>query len=277
MMNLTAKTFMHSALLSIALLACTTTKQAPKPETSIDESILLSQQNADASIWYNTSAENYYLYSQTYAYATSLLAEKLTSLKPGMPPAVVLDIDETVLDNSPYMLELVQRGETYAEESWDKWVNKANCNVLPGAKEFLSFCEENGVTVYYISNRSYKLLDATMQNMNRFQLPNVDPDHVLLKQDESDKTDRRAQATRENNVLLYIGDNLRDFDEIFKDRTSSYGKELVKQRLPEMLPQYIILPNPMYGQWQSIFEFPKDAAPADKAKAKVKQAQPMDY
>lgn len=277
MMTPTAKTFMHSVLLSIALIACTTSKQTPQANASIDESILLSQQNADAAIWYNTSAENYYLYRQTYAYATSMLAEKLTKLKPGMPPAVVLDLDETVLDNSPYMLDLVQRGETYSEESWAKWVNKANCNVSPGAKEFLSFCEENGVTVFYISNRSIKLLDPTMENMNRYQLPNVDPDHVLLKQDESDKTARRGLATRENNVLLYIGDNLLDFDEIFRDRSQSYGKELVKQRLEEMLPQYIILPNPMYGQWQSIFNFPKDAAPADKAKAKVKQAQPLDY
>ena len=277
MTNLTAKTFMHSMLLSIALLACTTTKQTPKADTSIDESVLLSQQNADAAIWYNTSAENYYLYRQTYAYATSMLAEKLTKLKPGMPPAVVLDIDETVLDNSPYMLELVQRGETYSEDTWDKWVSKANCNVLPGAKDFLRFCEENGVTVFYISNRSFKLLEPTMENMNRHQLPNVDPDHVLLKQDDSDKTVRRGQVTLENNVLLYIGDNLRDFDEIFKDRSSSYGKELVKERVSEMLTQYIILPNPMYGQWQSIFSFPKDAAPADKAKAKVKQAQPLDY
>ena len=277
MMIRTAKTFTHSVLVSVALVACTATKSTVQSAAHVDENILLSQQNTNATIWYNTSAENYYLYHQTYAYATTLLADKLTKLKPGMPPAVILDIDETVLDNSPYMLSCIQNGETYNEDTWAKWVKKESCNVLPGVKAFLQFCEENGVTVFYISNRSEKYLEATLNNLNRHLLPNIDPDHVLLKQDTSNKTDRRARVTQEHNVLLYIGDNLLDFDEVFNDRSRSYGKEQVKQRVQEMLPQYIILPNPMYGQWESIFSFPKDAAPADKAKAKVKQAQPMDY
>ena len=90
-----------------------------------------------------------------------------------------------------------------------------------------------------------------MQNLIKYQLPNVDPDHVLLQEDSSDKTDRRVRVMQEHNVLLLIGDNLRDFDEVFKDRSRNYGKEVVKSYVNEMLPKYIILPNPMYGHWES--------------------------
>lgn len=277
MMIRIVKTFTLSLATGLAILACTATKQAPQAQKTVDENTLLSQQNVDAVIWYNTSAENYYLYEQTYAYATLMLSQKLTQLKPGMPPAVVLDIDETVLDNSPYQISLIQKGETYTEDSWRVWVEKANANLLPGVGAFLRFCEENGVTVFYISNRSEKYLEPTMLNLNRYQLPNADPDHVLLMGDLSDKSERRAQVTQNHQVLQYIGDNLRDFNEVFKARSNAYGKELVKERLAEMLPQYIILPNPMYGEWQRVFTFPADASAADKAKAKIKQTQPIDY
>jgi len=273
----TAKTFTLNLFIGLALVACTTTKQTPKAETAAETNAVLSQQNVDATVWFNTSAENFYLYQQTYAYAKEMLLKKMQNLKPGLPPAVVVDIDETILDNSPYMLYLIQQGETYSQETWSGWVNKSNCNLLPGAKDFLRFCEENGIIVFYISNRSVKDLEGTMQNLIKYQLPNVDPDHVLLQEDSSDKTDRRVRVMQEHNVLLLIGDNLRDFDEVFKDRSRNYGKEVVKSYVNEMLPKYIILPNPMYGQWMSIFSYPNDASAADKAKAKVEQAQPMDY
>ena len=144
-------------------------------------------------------------------------------------------------------------------------------------KSFLQFCEENGIMVFYISNRSVRYLDPTVNNLLKYNLPNADPGHIFLQETTSNKTDRRAQVMNEAQVLLYIGDNLRDFDEMFADRSKNYGKDVVKDEVSKMLPQYILLPNPMYGQWRSIFSFPEGASEAEKAKAKVQQAQPMDY
>ncbi len=277
MITRTVQTITHSFLIVLIAVACSSQKDVPAAEGEVMKG-QLSQQNVDAAVWYNTSAENYYLYQQTYYYATIQLMKKLSETPADdRPPAVVLDIDETVLDNSPYMLQLIQQNDTYSEETWERWVQQANANLLPGVKEFLSFCEENGVMIFYISNRSIKHIDVTITNMVKYQLPNADPDHVLLQETTSDKTDRRMRAMSEFNVVLYVGDNLRDFDEIFSDRSKSYGKEVVKAELQQMLPQYIILPNPMYGQWQRIFSFPEGATEAERAKAKTQQAQPLDY
>ena len=272
-----AKTITHSLLIVLITVACGTQKEVPVA-TSEPASGQLSQQNVDATVWFNTSAENYYLFQQTYYYATGQLLKRMNEpATDNRPPAVVLDIDETVLDNSPYMLSLIQQGETFTEETWERWVNEANANLLPGVKEFLTFCEESGISVFFISNRSVKHLDATMNNLTKYGLSNVDPDHVLLREIDSDKSDRRARVLNEFRVLLFIGDNLRDFDEIFKERSKEYGKGTVREELQNMLPQYIILPNPMYGQWQRIFSYPAEATEAERAKAKIQQAQPQDY
>lgn len=271
-----AKTFMHSTFLAILLVACTATKNTVDTAKT-DETNALSQQNVDATIWFNTSAENYYMFEQTYAYATELLRKKLMGYKGENIPAIVIDLDETVLDNSPYMLDLIKKGETFTEESWAKWVDKASANAMPGAIEFLRFCEASGVMVYYVSNRSEKHLEQTIANLTNLQLPNADPHFVLLMQDSSDKSARRHAVETEHSVLLYLGDNLRDFDERFRDRTNAYGKVNVRASLNEMLPNFVLFPNPMYGQWQRAFTYKPDATPAEKAAAKVQQSNPVDY
>jgi 5'-nucleotidase (lipoprotein e(P4) family) len=277
MITRTVQTITHSLFIVLLAVACSGQKEVSTGDSQQAKG-QLSQQNVDATVWYNTSAENYYLYQQTYYYAASQLMKDLTeSASDGRPPAVVLDIDETVLDNSPYMLQLIQQNDTYSEETWERWVQLANANLLPGVKDFLMLCEQNGVTIFYISNRNIKYLDATISNMNKFGLPNADPDHVLLMEGDSDKSERRRRVLSEFDVRLFIGDNLRDFDEMFVDRSISFGKDLVKAELERMLPQFIILPNPMYGQWQRIFSFPEDATEAERAKVKTQQAQPQDY
>jgi 5'-nucleotidase (lipoprotein e(P4) family) len=269
-----AKTLLRSLLIAFIVASCSMQKAATSSQPSKGQ---LAQQNVDATIWYNTSAENFYIYHQTYAYAKTQLVERLKINTTGAPPSVILDIDETVLDNSPYMFELIARGEAFSDISWDKWVQQASAKLLPGVQDFLMFCEQNGVQVYYISNRSEEQLDFTMQNLVKYNLPNVNPENILLKKDMSDKTERRRLVQQQTNVVLYIGDNLRDFDEMFRDRSDKFGKVIVERQLQDMLPQFILLPNPMYGQWQAIFSFPEGASDAEKASLKIDQAQPRDY
>ena len=152
----------------------------------------------------------------------------------------------------------------------------ASARPLPGVLNFLNTCQELGVEVFFISNRSAKYLEFTVNNLIEVGIP-TDRDHVLLKESDSDKTVRRDQVIVNYDVLLFIGDNLRDFDEMFKDRSNNGGRETVRKMMDEMLDRHLLLPNPMYGQWERIFKFPEGTTEAEKAAAKIQQTHLNDY
>jgi 5'-nucleotidase (lipoprotein e(P4) family) len=219
-----------------------------------------SQQYVSAFLWHESSAESHYIYLQGFAQARIMLEEKLNSGKEWICPSVVLDLDETVLNNNPYTAMLIEKGLSYTEETWAEWIYRAEAKALPGAAEFLNFCAENGVTLWYISNRKHDYLDATLQNMVNLGLPNADAEHVLLKKEESDKTPRRVWVMDNCHVLLYLGDNLRDYDEIFKNREENFGKTEVDRNLKHMLTEFILFPNPSYGEWEKAWSGDSTAA-----------------
>lgn len=270
----TAQQIISMLAISVWLVACgTKTGQTPVANNSTAK---LSEQSVNAVIWYATSAENAYIYEQTYAYAAERLQLLIGQKRTDKPAAVILDIDETVLDNSPYMLDLVKKGQTFSEESWAKWVRLETARPLPGVKGFIALCNDLGVEVFFVSNRSVKHLEPTITNLQKVGIE-ADLDHVLLKEKTSDKTERRAMVTANYEVVLLIGDNLRDFDEMFKDRSTNGGREVVRASKDDMLARYILLPNPMYGQWERIFSFPEGATEAEKAATKIEQTNLNDY
>lgn len=239
-------TSLFPLLLAAIMLVGACTPKAPErnPEKEY------SQQYVSAFLWHESSAESHYIYLQAFAQARKMVEEKLNSDKEWICPSVVLDLDETVLNNNPYTAMLINTGSRYEESTWAEWIYRAEAKALPGAAEFLNFCAENGVTLWYISNRKHDYLDATLQNMNNLGLPNADAEHVLLKKDESDKTPRRVWVMDNCHVLLYVGDNLRDYDEIFKNREENFGKTEVDRNLGHMLTEFVLLPNPTYGEWE---------------------------
>lgn len=259
------KTFNRISLLGFAAIAIS----CGNSETTVEETAgsnaanamtytaeqALSQQGVDALLWARTSAEADYLYRQTYAYAKQKLALKIDKeAGEGMSPAVILDLDETVLDNSEYELNLIANGGVISSDSWNAWVAQAAAPALPGAVAFCNWAKENGVEVFYVSNRSIDYIDETIQNLADLGLPNADREYVWLMEGESDKTKRRAHVTNSFNVLLYLGDNLRDFDDVFKGREMNYGKNLVEDMEADLLNSFVLFPNPMYGEWTRAFE-----------------------
>jgi len=278
MKTLTAKTITHSLILAIVLASCGAPKSGNSSANGGRAISPLSTQNVDATLWFATSAENYYLFKQTYHYATEALKLRMQSFKGPLSPCIIIDLDETVLDNSPYQLELIRKGETFTEKSWEDWVMRAEAKLTPGAAEFLAFCETNGIQVFYISNRDAKQLEATLNNMMKYNLPFVSPNYVLLKQDDSNKTERRNAVILNATPLLYLGDNLLDYTERFVLRTDKHGKPTVDMFLQEMLQNFVLFPNPMYGQWMKAFDDPTQPAANDAAKAarKVMVAKPTD-
>ena len=203
-----------------------------------------------AALWYQQSAEMTASYLQCYQYARTLLDAKVQAASEEMPVGIVLDIDETVLDNSPNAVNLIKKGETYDWDSWKEWTDQARAKALPGALNFLNYAKEERVEIYYISNRRMAELEATLKNLQDLNFPNADSTHVLLRNGPSDKTERRAIVSEKTNILLYLGDNLRDYSELFADRGSDLGKNLVMENIDDLLQNFVIFPNPTYGEWE---------------------------
>ena len=114
--------------------------------------------------WVTTSSEYKYNCIQTYQMAYHAILEECNNKK---QPVIIMDLDETILDNSNYQVGLFEKGEKYNPDSWSDWVNKKEAKLVPGAKEFiLSYKAIDGAIIIYISNRMNKNLSSTKDNMN---------------------------------------------------------------------------------------------------------------
>lgn len=230
----------------------------------------LAAHNVDAVIYQHYSAEVHRLFQQGYELARIRLDANLARPH-ALPPAVIVDVDETVLDNSPYQVTNAIKGRTYTPETWKQWTAKATAEALPGAVAFLEYAVEKGCEVYYITNRGMDELGPTIRNLMADGFPMADSTHVLPMEGTSDKTARRAAVAEKHYIALLVGDQLTDFDQDFKDRSVGNGKPLVDARRDTLERYFILLPNPMYGAWlDAIIGKPLEDRPANK-KARLKK------
>ncbi len=218
-------------------------------------------------LWYQKSGEMRALYIQCYRNAKRALEEKTASANDGKPLAVVLDIDETILDNSPFEAWLILNEVQYSEELWNKWVVMEKAKALPGALSFTRFADSLGVTLFYVSNRSSSVFDATVRNLSAEGFPGADSVHVMLMGENSSKVSRRNRISDRYNIVLLIGDSLSDFDGIWEKRPDAPSFDTVDGNEALFGTSYIILPNPMYGTWlNEILKKGKGAGEVEKMK-----------
>lgn len=208
----------------------------------------IGNQNTMAVAWYQTSAECKALYLQGYNIARRNLDQDLAQAS-AQPRAIILDIDETVLDNSPYQAYNALHDEQFPDH-WNDWVNAAKAKPVPGAKDFLNYANQNGVQIYYVSDRSTGQLKATKKNLANQGLPQATDDHILLKgKNDKSKETRRQAIEKNNNVIMFFGDSLTDMNDpkspSVKDRYQD-----VMENANQFGNKYIILPCPMYGGWE---------------------------
>lgn len=252
--------------LVLLTLSCSRSKSAVSGSTEpTDHGTLLSQQGADATLWQHTSAEAYWLYEQIYMHATAQLEANVTEIDeerqmtdPALwirqPLAVIVDIDETVLDNSPYQVSAIRHGRTFDQNEWRAWTNKAEAKACPGALGFLQNAKVWDCEIFYISNRDVRERASTLKNLQSVGFPFADEAHLLLMEGTSDKSERRARVAATHRVVLLVGDQLRDFDERFKDRSANYGRDTVDAMNDTLSQYFILLPNPMYGTYRDAIQ-----------------------
>jgi len=169
-------------------------------------------------------------------------------------PAIIVDIDETVLDNSPFSAKSIIENTDYPKY-WDEWCEKAEAEPIPGSVEFLNYAADLGVETFYISNRKNYLKIPTMNNLRMNGFPYADSAHIMLRTTTSNKERRRNIVRKEYEVLLYFGDNLGDFSSAFDDKPTNQRKAMVQQMKNKFGETYIMLPNPTYGAWMDAMKY----------------------
>ncbi len=261
---------------AILFLACglfashagSATAQTPlKSETSSFQLDEPGFRGLDANLYMQTSAEYRAACYQAYQLASLRLRQALAALPaPNQKLAVVMDLDETVFDNSGFQSWLLRSGQAYNQPLFDRWeqFGGASVGLIPGAKEFILDIQAAGVTVVHISNRNESFRPFTKQTLARLGIPINDDSQLKLSTDTSNKTTRRAEVENKDGltVLLSIGDNLRDFDERFKsppltdasnstdiDNAINFRKSQVDATRANWGSKWIVLPNPAYGEW----------------------------
>lgn len=226
-----------------------------------------------AVLYQRTAAEYRALCYQAFNTAQYQLELRLKE-KHGMKKySVIVDIDETMLDNSPYEANCILNELIYPE-GWDEWVNSASAKAVPGALEFLRFAETRGIEVFYVSNREQKYFDKTMLNLQNLQFPFARPDHLMLKSGEGSKADRRGRISNSTDIVMLIGDNLIDFSEMFENQPVQTRNELTDRFRLKFGTEFIVLPNAMYGDWlNAVYYYDKmldDEGKAEKQRSALK-------
>ncbi|MBZ9692261.1 5'-nucleotidase, lipoprotein e(P4) family [Clostridium sp. M14] len=229
----------------------------------------LNEQLVMGVAWMQSSAEYRALCYQAYNTGQMIVDQESSKFKQGDKPlAIITDCDEAVIDNNEYEAGLIGQNAAYSEETWGQWVNHADAKAMPGAKEFLNYAANKGVEIFYVTGRNEKTgLDGTMKNLEKLGYPCVDQKHMRLKTDSSNKQPRMDEIVKDYNVIIYMGDDAGDFPINSYDKDVNDRNQLVDVNKNNFGTHFIILPNPVYGHWESSLS--KDyfkLSPAEKDK-----------
>ncbi|MGY0505727.1 5'-nucleotidase, lipoprotein e(P4) family [Luteimonas sp. e5] len=257
----------HLPLLAAVLLlsACLHAPVAP-PGTP---ATVAADDNLNAVAWMQGSAEYAQVTRSLFRAAEARLDAALASgedaLPPAerdrpaadLPPAIIVDVDETVLDNSPYQARLIAEGGEFDEAGWDRWVAQQKARPVPGAVEFARAAQARGITLLYISNRTEAQKAATLANLRAVGFP-VAHDEVFMglgkqvagcEQQGSGKRCRRLLAARGYRIVMQFGDQLGDFVEI-ADNAAAARAAQAQSYASWWGERWWMLPNPSYGSWE---------------------------
>jgi len=236
--------------------------------------------NFYSTLWLQTASESKALSYQAYNAAQSHLQQAINDLSwtaalqpaadfQNLPTAVILDVDETVLDNTQFQAKMVLDGVLYDDQEWDRWVALRSAPAVPGAVEFINRANRLGVEIFYITNRDCKKRPDdtsvcpqkadTISNLKSVGINGLRNENVMLKYEEShwlsEKQSRRDEIIENHRVLMLVGDDLGDFLPHVKKDTSIHERDLlVKQHESLWGSKWIVLSNPTYGSWMSILE-----------------------
>jgi len=266
-------------LILSALSSCT----GAAPNTRHSDSSVRADNRLDAILWQTTSAEYRVLaqsiYRSAHAHLETALADTHWSAIPTqkenhqqLPTAVIMDIDETVIDTGAFQSQLARNNVRFSSRPWREWQERNQPNAVPGAVEFIAAAQARGVTVFFITNRDHPTETTIRRNLAAIgvALPK-EIDTVLCRGERadwsSDKETRRQFIAQSYRVLMLMGDDLADFISDYRAAPAERMSAALKRS--EWGTKWFMLPNPMYGSWEaSLYNFRTDLSADETSRQK---------
>jgi acid phosphatase len=251
-------------LIYFCLILCTFTDNIHAKEKELDNS--LQVQSMLSVLYAQSSAEYEASNIQTYVNAKSALDRALNDSSwtaaleqkenfKNKPPAIILDIDETVLNNIPFQARSIITGQSYPI-GWLEWMLEESSDAVAGVSDFLEYAQNMGVKIFYVTNRIAVAEDATRNNIKKLGLPlDTDRDVLLMKNENgwtSDKVSRRELIAKDYRILLLIGDQLGDFLPLDETTLELDSRKNLADTYKHMWgSKWFMITNPMYGRWEA--------------------------
>ncbi|TDR32361.1 5'-nucleotidase, lipoprotein e(P4) family [Hydromonas duriensis] len=229
-----------------------------------------------AAAWKQTAAENKALYHQAFNIAKERVDAALKKhKKKDKPLAIISDLDETLFDASAYWGNLIQNNKDFFDDAvWDKWVPSNTIAATAGAQDFLNDVKNKGVEIFYVSSRDQgeKTFEYAIANMKALGFPNADAEHVTILRDSSNKEPSQKNIAEKYDVVVYLGDNLNDFQRKYYTKNVDQRTQLMEEDKEMFGRKFIVMPNPLDGHWMRAI-FGESEPPAnDKNREILKKA-----
>lgn len=213
----------------------------------------LNEQNVMGLVWMRSSGEYRALCYQAYNAALRAVEDAVENADCySKPLAFVLDCDETILDGTAFNSTFVGTPYSYSYAIFSDWVRENRDVAIPGAVDMLNKIDELGVSIFYVSNRSEDIMEESQKNLLSLGFPQVDSEHVLFfRKGDHKKIERRAAINEKYHVIAYMGDSMTDFPLELEGKGSEESKHVADIHSDDFGTKFIILPNPVYGSWES--------------------------
>jgi 5'-nucleotidase, lipoprotein e(P4) family len=230
-----------AALSAFVLAGCA---QKPNADAQLEQQAVLGLN------WIQQSGEYQALAYQ--AFNSAKTAFDHAKVSKGKKKAVVVDLDETMLDNSAYAGWQVKNNKPFDGVDWTRWVDARQSAAIPGAVEFNNYVNSHGGKMFYVTNRKDSNEKAgTIDDMKRLGFNGVEESAFYLKKDKSAKAARFAEIEKQGyEIVLYVGDNLDDFGDSVYGKLNAERRNFVAQNQGKFGKTYIVLPNPNYGGFE---------------------------
>lgn len=232
------------------LSACTPEQSSQttlNPEPELNNSLLF------ALAWKQTAAEYEALYYQGFNMARLHLERALADAdRSGRPLAVISDLDDTLLMARDYWGHLVETGHDFFDDTkWDRWVTEAEATASPGALEFLQFCVDNGIEVFYVTNRDQgeATFDLVLNSLQTLGFPYADAEHLIVLRESSNKEPAQDLIREKYDAVVVLGDNLNDFSRDFYLTDVAERLAVAEGKKNRFGTEFILFPNPTDGHW----------------------------
>lgn len=229
-----------------------------------------------AVAWKQTAAEYRALSHQAYNVARMRLEKALTTrTSSDKNLAVVMDIDDTLLNTTNYWGYLINTGKDFFDDSiWDQWIQENKVVPMPGSVDFLAFCKTSNVEVFYVTarNQGSKTYEYALAHLRINGFPYADENHLTVLTDTSDKQKRHDEIRNDYDIVIYMGDNLNDFKRAYYVTDVEERAKLMEQDKDLFGREFILLPNPTDGHWVRAIFGESEPSPTDANREILRKA-----